>query len=111
MASGSKTTLRKESHEIQLVRNEVNQPEFRPIPEVAYKNDPAGALSMIPDKVVMVQDVRKCYNCKIGVVGDLEIFNTFDKLCENGKLKDEFAIVEKKCLTNALVFPSAFKTE
>ena len=67
MVSGSKTTLRKESHEIQLVRNEVKQPEFRPIPEVAYKNDLAGVLSMIPDKVVMVQDIRKWYNCKIGV--------------------------------------------
>ena len=66
---------------------------------------------MIPDKVVMVQDVCKCYNCKIGAIGDLEIFNAFDKLCENGKLKDEFSIVEKKGLTKALVFPSAFKTE
>ena len=111
MACGSKTTLRKESHEIQLVRNEVKQPKFRPIPEVAYKNDPTGALSMIPNKVIMVQDVRKCYNYKIGAIGDLEIFNSFDKLCENGKLKDEFSIVEKKGLTKSLVFPSAFKTE
>ena len=79
MASGLKSTLRKESHDIQLVRNEVKQPEFRPIPEVAYKNDPIGKLSMIPDKVVMVQDVRKCYNCKIGAIGDLKIFNVFDK--------------------------------
>ena len=66
---------------------------------------------MIPDKVVMVQDVRKCYNYKIGAVGDLEIFNAFDKLCENGKLKDEFSIVERKGLTKALVFPSIFKNE
>ena len=28
-----------------------------------------------------------------------------------GKLKDEFSIVEKKGLTKALVFPTAFKTE
>ena len=54
MASSSKSTKGKESHEIQLVSNEVKQPEFRPIPEVAYKNDPAGALSMIPDKFIMV---------------------------------------------------------
>ena len=66
---------------------------------------------MISDKVVMVQDVRKCYNCKIGAIGDLEIFNAFDKLCDNGTLKDEFSIVEKKGLTKALVFPSIFKTE
>ena len=111
MAFSSKSTKQKESHEIQLVSNEVKQPEFRPIPEVAYKTDHAGALSIIPDKVVMVQDVRKCYNCKIGAIGDLEISNAYDKLCDNGKLKDEFSIVEKKGLTKALVFPIAFKTE
>ena len=54
MAFGSKFAKGKESHEIQLVSNKVKQPEFRPIPEVAYKNDPVGALSVIPDKVVMV---------------------------------------------------------
>ena len=53
---------RKDSLEIQLVSNEVKQPKFKPIPKVAYKNDPVGALSTIPDKVVMVQDVHKCYN-------------------------------------------------
>ena len=66
---------------------------------------------MIPDKVVMVQDVRKCYNYKIGAIGDLEIFNAFEKLCDNGILKDEFSIVERKGLTKALVFPSVFKNE
>ena len=52
----------KDSLEIELVSNEVKQPKFRPIPKVAYKNDPGGALSTILDKVVMVQDVRRCYN-------------------------------------------------
>lgn len=111
MAFGSKTTKWKESHEIQLVSNEVKQLEFKPIPKVAYKNDLAGALSIIPDKFFMVQDVQKCYNCKVGAIGDLEIFNAFDKLCDNGKLKDEFSIVEKKGLTKALVFPTIFKTK
>ena len=111
MASGSKSTKGKESHEIQLVSNEVKQPEFKPIPKVAYKNDPAGALSMILDKVVMVQEISKCYNCKIGAIGDLEIYNAFDKICDNGILKDEFSIIEKKGLTKALVFPIIFKTE
>jgi hypothetical protein len=82
MASSSRKTSEKETFEVQLVSNEVKQPDFRPIPEVAYKNDPASALSTIPPKVVMVQDVRKCYNCKIGAIGDLEIFNAYDKLCE-----------------------------
>ena len=44
-------------------------------------------------KVVIVQDVRKCYNCKIGAIGDLEIANAYEKLCVDGKLKDEFVIV------------------
>ena len=58
----------------------------------------------------MVQDVRKCYNYKIGAIGDLEIFQAFDKLCDKGILKDEFSEVEKKGLKNALVFPIVFKT-
>ena len=103
MASSSKSTKGKEILEA-LVRNEVKQPEFRPIPEVAYKNDPVGALSMILDKVMMVQDVRKFYNYKIGAIGDLEIFNASDKLCDNGKLKDEFSIVERKGLTKSPIF-------
>ena len=74
MASRSKTTKEKEIHEVQVVSNEVKQLEFKPIPEVAYKNNPTGALSVIPTKVVMVQDVKKCYNYKIGAIGDLEIF-------------------------------------
>ena len=111
MASGSKSTKGKESHEIQLVSNEVKQPQFRPIPEFSYKNDLAGALFVILDKVVMVQDVRKCYNCKVGAIGDLEISNAFGKLCDKGVLKYQFSIVEKKGLTKALVFPIVFKTE
>ena len=59
MASGSKSIQGKESHKVQLVSNEVKQPKFRPIPQVAYKSDLVGALSAIADKVVMVQDVRK----------------------------------------------------
>ena len=105
------STKGKDSHEIQLASNEVKQLDFKCILEVAYKNDPASALSMIPNKVVMVQDMRKCYNCKIGAIGDLEIYNYFDKLCDKGVLKDEFSIVEKKGLTKALVFPIVFKTE
>ena len=111
MASSSKTTKGKECHEFQLVNNEVKQPEFKPIPQLAYKNDLAGALLVILAKVVMVQDVRKCYNYKIGAIGDLEIFQAFDKLCDNVVLKDKFLVVEKKGLTNALFFPIVFKTK
>ena len=87
MESWSKKTKGKDSHEVQLVSNKVKKLEFKPIPEVTYKNDPSGALLVILDKVVMVQDVRKCYNCKIGAIGDLDIFNSFEKFCDKGILK------------------------
>ena len=54
MVSSSKNPKDKEGHEVQLVSNEVKQPEFRPILEVAYKNNPASVLSIIPPRVVMV---------------------------------------------------------
>ena len=111
MASSSKNPKGKESHEFHLVSNEVKQPEFRLIPKVAYKNDPVSMLSIIPPKVVRVQDMRKCYNYKIGAIGDLEIFQAYEKLCDNGILKEKFQIIEKKGLKNALVFPTIFKIE
>ena len=89
----------------------MKKPKFRAILEVAYKDDPICALSMIPPKVVMIQDVRKCYNCKVGSIGDLELREAYDRLCDNGVLRDEYQIVEKKGLTHALDFPTGFKTE
>ena len=59
----------------------------------------------------MVMDVRKCYNCKVGGIGDMEIRHAYKKLCENGVLKEEFNIIERKGLTRALDFPTVFKTE
>ena len=82
-----------------MVSNDVKQPYFHPILEVPYKNDPVSALSIIPPNVIMVQDVRKCYNCKIGAIRDMEISQAYDRLCENGVLKEEYKIVESKGLT------------
>ena len=59
----------------------------------------------------MVQDVRRCYNYKIGAIGDMEIREYYDRLCENGVLKEEYKIVETKGLTRALEFPTVFKIE
>ena len=66
---------------------------------------------MILPKVVMMQDVWKCYNYKVGSIGDLELKEAYDRLCDNGKLKDKYQIVERKGLTHALDFPTVFKTE
>lgn len=54
MESSSKSSKGKDSLEIQLVSNDVKQLEFKPIPEVAYKNNPVGVLSAIPNNVFMV---------------------------------------------------------
>ena len=54
---------------------------------------------MIIRKVIIVQELRKCYNYKVGGIGDMEIRQAYDKLCENSVLKQEFKIVERKGLT------------
>ena len=41
----------------------------------------------------------------------MEINEAYGKLCENGVLREEFKVVEKKGLTHALDFPKVFKTE
>ena len=66
---------------------------------------------MIPPNILMVQDVRKCYNYKIGSIGDMEIREAYDRLFDNGILKEEFKIVERKGLTQSLDFLNVFKTE
>ena len=111
MASKSQPEKVKTTFEVQFISNEFKQLKFKAIPEVAYKNDPASALSMIPPKVIMIQDVRKCYNFKVGGIGDMEIWKSYDRVCDNEVLKEEFSIVEKKGLTCALEFPMTFKTE
>ena len=45
----------------------------------------------------------------MGSIGDMEIRETYEKLCENRVLKYEFKIVERKGLTRALDFPNVFK--
>lgn len=88
----------------------MKQPNFKAILDIAYKQDPSGALSMIPQNVIMVQDVRKCYNYKIWGIGDMEIREAYDGLCENDVMKEEFKIFESKGLTHVLDFPTIFKT-
>ena len=64
---------------------------------------------MILNKVVMIQDVRKCYNCKVGSIGDFELREAYERLCDNGVLKEEYQIVERKGLTHALDFPQRLR--
>ena len=60
MASSSRNPKDKEPFEVQQVIKEVKQLDFKPLPELAYKDDPTSALSIILPKVVMVHNVRKC---------------------------------------------------
>ena len=103
--------MEKGRFEVQLVSNEVKQLDFCSILEIVYKDDPACALSMIPPQVVMIRDVRKCYNYKLASLGDLEIQEAYDRLCVDGKLKKEYQIVQRKGLTHALDTPTVFKTK
>ena len=92
-----------------MISNEIKPPHFWAIPNIAYKGDPSGALSMIPPQVLMIQDVRCCYTCKVGSIGYMEIRELYGKLCENEVLKEKFKVVEKKGLICTLDFPNIFK--
>ena len=98
MASSSKNVEGKEVLNVQLVSNEVKQPIFKAIPNISYKQDPSGAFPMIPLNVIMVQDVRKCYNFKIGSIENIYIMVLYGRLCDNEVLEEEFKIIEKKGL-------------
>ena len=52
-----------------------------------------GALSLIPPKDIMIHDVKSCYMCTIGKVGDYRIREFYEKLYNEGILKDEFQII------------------
>ena len=79
-----------------MVSNEVKQTIFKAIPNISNKKDSSGVLPMIPPNVLRVKYFIKCYNFKIGSIGDMEIWEAYNRLCENGVLKEEFKIVEKK---------------
>lgn len=99
-------------NDVQLIRNEaVKPPKFRAYLEIASKGDAFCALSSIPPRIIMIHDVRSCYICKIGETGDFEIRNVYDRLCIDGKLKDEHKHIVEARITRALDFPKFFKVE
>ena len=111
MTSRSRNVEEKEVLNFYLISNLVKQCIFKAILDIAYQKDPSGPLLMILPQVIMIQDVRKCYNCKIGGIGDMEIREAYKKLYENGVLKEQFKIVERKGLMCALYFLTIFKTK
>ena len=75
------------------------------------KGDSSVALSSTPPRFIMIHDVRSCYMCKICEAAYFELRATYDKLCENEKLKEYNKIVVEKGLTHALNFPRNYKIE
>ena len=86
-SSSSKVKEGKEVLKVQLIKNEIKQLNFNVITNIAYKQDSFGKFSMIPPQFLRIQDVRYCYRCKVGRIGDMEIRDDYEKLCENGVLK------------------------
>ena len=73
----------KEVLNVQLISKEIKQPIFKASLDITYKQDPSGALPMILLQVLMIQDVKNCYTCKIGSIGDMEIREEYGILCTN----------------------------
>ena len=97
MVFSSSANVRKERKEVfnvQLISNDVRQPPFLAIPKISYKGELSGVLLMISPKVLMIQDVRCFYTGKIGEVGNMEMRYSYNKLCNNGVLREEYKIVE-----------------
>lgn len=71
-------------------------PKFKAIPKVTYKEDPIGFLLSIMPKVLMINNLRRCYICKIGEINDLKLREAYNKLFDNGVLREEYKIVREK---------------
>ena len=96
MASSSRNVEGREVLNVQLVSNQVKQPIFKAIPNITYKQDPLGALFMIPPKVIMIQDVRKYYNYKIGGIGDMEIREAYKKNVKMVILRNNLKLLKER---------------
>jgi hypothetical protein len=96
----------------QLVKNGVClPPKYKAYPEIVMKGDPLGALSSTPPIVINIHDVRSCYMCKVGEVGDYKLRLAYEKICEERVLKEQHKCITKKRWTQALKFLRNFKVE
>lgn len=107
----SRSEMKKDKNS-QIIRNDhMPPPKFRNTLNIETPIDTIATLSSIPPRVLTIQDIRSCYQCKIKETRYFEIRNSYDKLCINKILKDEFKIIVDKGLMHALVFPKVFKNE
>ena len=86
-------------------------PKFCAIPKISMKGDSMAMLPLILPKVIMIHNVWCFYVYKIGEVDDYKMHATYEKLWNEGILKNEFKNFEKKGLTHVLEFPRNFKIE
>lgn len=80
-------------------------------PKVASKPDDKTAFSLILDKVLLVEDVRFFTKCRVEELGHVEIKDTYDELCTDGKLDSKYEHIKIKELTKALTYPHVFKPQ
>lgn len=112
MEASSTIGMGQELSRSQLVKSDTcPPPKFHAIPKIAMKGDSMGALSSILPKFIIIHDVKRFYMCNIEEVGDYKIREAYDNLCNEGILKVEFKVVERKGLTCALELLKNFKIE
>lgn len=80
-------------------------------PKVAFEPDDKTAFSLIPDRVMLVEDVRFFTKCCVEELGHVEIKDTYDELCTDGKLNSKYEHIKIKGLTEALTYPRVFKPQ
>lgn len=78
-------------------------------PKVASEPDDKTTFSLIPDKVLLVEDVKFFTKCGVEELGHVEIKDTYDELCTDGKLDSKYEDIKIKGLTEALTYPRVFK--
>lgn len=80
-------------------------------PKVASEPDDKTTFSLIPDRVLLVEDVKFFTKCQVEELGHVEIKDTYDELCTDGKLDSKYEHIKIKGLTEALTYPHVFKAQ
>lgn len=72
------------------------------------ENDKSGALSSVPDGVLMTEDVTTFLNAKQEELGETFIQSKYLSLCTKGKLQDKYAKLVSSGLINGVCYPAVF---
>ncbi|GLJ36888.1 hypothetical protein SUGI_0745720 [Cryptomeria japonica] len=96
-----------------IVVTNVEKPslKYSMTPKIASEPDDKTAFSLIPDRVLLVEDVRFFTKCRVEELGNVEIKNAYDELCTDGKMDNKYEHIKIKGLTKALTYPRVFKPQ